>query len=195
MRADRAGAPDLDAGATPFRAAEPDPLWQRAIPVAKELSGYRASTARRDVLAGVTVAALAIPSAMAYAELAGLPTVAGLYALLLPTVLYAFLGSARQLIVGPEGSLSALVAAAVLALATAGSPKAVELAGALALLVAACFLKLTGIDFTARDTVPQLVELGRDIGEFPRHGSRGSARRGVSAEFIPCGRCRGIRGR
>jgi SulP family sulfate permease len=138
--ADREGPPDPHASATPFRAAKPDPILQRAIPVAKELPRYRAPTARRDLLAGVTVAALAIPSAMAYAELAGLPAVAGLYALLLPTVAYAFLGSSRQLIVGPEGSLAALVAASVLALATAGSPEAVELAGTLALLVAACFL-------------------------------------------------------
>jgi sulfate permease, SulP family len=137
---DPEGAPEPYASSTPFRPAKPDPLLQRAIPVAKELPGYRTPTARRDLLAGVTVAALAIPSAMAYAELAGLPAVAGLYALLLPTVAYAFLGSSRQLIVGPEGSLSALVAAAVLALATAGSPEALELAGAMALLVAACFL-------------------------------------------------------
>ena len=137
---DREGAPEPYASSAPFRPAKPDPLLQRAIPVAKELPGYRAPAARRDLLAGVTVAALAIPSAMAYAELAGLPAVAGLYALLLPTVAYAFLGSSRQLIVGPEGSLSALVAAAVLALATAGSPEALELAGAMALLVAACFL-------------------------------------------------------
>jgi sulfate permease, SulP family len=137
---EREGAPEPHAGPAPFRAAEADPLWQRAIPVTKELPGYRTPTARRDLLAGVTVAALAIPSAMAYAELAGLPAVAGLYALLLPTVAYAFLGSSRQLIVGPEGSLSALVGAAVLALATAGSPEALELAGAMALLVAACFL-------------------------------------------------------
>jgi sulfate permease, SulP family len=136
---DREGAPD-HATAAAFRPAERDPLLQRAIPVAKELPGYRAPTARRDVLAGVTVAALAIPSAMAYAELAGLPAEAGLYALLLPTVAYAFLGSSRQLIIGPEGSLTALVAAAVLALTTAGSPEALELAGAMALLVAACFL-------------------------------------------------------
>jgi sulfate permease, SulP family len=199
---DREGPPDPHATVAPFRAAEPDPLLQRAIPVAKELLGYRTPTARRDLLAGVTVAALAIPSAMAYAELAGLPVVAGLYALLLPTMAYAFLGSSRQLIVGPEGSLSALVAAAVLALATAGSPEALELAGAMALLVAACFLitrflrlgwladylsrpvlvgyihgvavvlsvgqlgKLTGIDIDAGDPVPQLVELGRDIGEL-----------------------------
>jgi MFS superfamily sulfate permease-like transporter len=63
---DGEGAPDGYTGATPFRPAEPDPLWQRAMPVAKELPRYRAPTARRDVLAGVTVAALAIPSAMAY---------------------------------------------------------------------------------------------------------------------------------
>jgi sulfate permease, SulP family len=199
---DREGAPEPYADKAPFRAAKPDPLLQRAIPVAKELPGYRAPTARRDLLAGVTVAALAIPSAMAYAELAGLPAVAGLYALLLPTLAYAFLGSSRQLIVGPEGSLSALVAAAVLALATAGSPEALELAGAMALLVAACFLiarvlrlgwladylsrpvlvgyihgvavvliigqlgKLTGVDVDAGDPIPQLVELGRDIGDL-----------------------------
>ena len=81
-----------------------------------------------------------MPSAMAYAELAGLSAVAGLYALLLPTVAYALLGSSRQLVVGPEGSISALVGAAVLASAAAGSEEAAELAAMLALLVAACFL-------------------------------------------------------
>ena len=70
---EREGAPESYGSGTPFRPAKTDPLLQRAIPVAKELPGYRAPTARRDLLAGVTVAALAIPSAMAYAELAGLP--------------------------------------------------------------------------------------------------------------------------
>ena len=92
------------------------------------------------MLAGVTVAALALPSAMAYGELAGVSPVNGLYALLLPTVVYVLLGSSRQLVIGPEGSISALVAAAILPLAVAGSAEAVELAGALALLVGACFL-------------------------------------------------------
>jgi hypothetical protein len=64
-REDREGAPAPYASGTPFRPAATDPLLQRAIPVAKELPGYRTPTARRDVLAGVTVAALAIPSAMA----------------------------------------------------------------------------------------------------------------------------------
>ena len=124
---------------SPFKAARKEPLLRRVLPVTGELRGYRTPRARRDLVAGVTVAALAVPSAMAYAEVAGLSPVNGLYALLLPTVAYALLGSSRQLIVGPEGSISTLVAVAILPLATAGSPEAVELAGMLALLVAACF--------------------------------------------------------
>ena len=86
------------------------------------------------------MAALAVPSAMAYAELAGLSPVNGLYALLLPTVAYALLGSSRRLVVGPEGSISALVAVSVLSFAAAGSADAAELAAMLALLVGACYL-------------------------------------------------------
>jgi sulfate permease, SulP family len=77
---------------------------------------------------------------MAYGELAGLSPLAGLYTLLLPTVAYVLLGSSKRLIIGPEGSISALVAAAVLPLAAAGSADAAEVAGFLALLVGACFL-------------------------------------------------------
>ena len=124
---------------SPFRAARQDPLLARTIPVSAQLSGYRAPSAGRDVLAGVTVAALAIPSAMAYAEVAGLSPVNGLYALLLPVVAYALLGSSRQLVIGPEGSISTLVAAAILPLAVAASADAAELAAMLALLVAVCF--------------------------------------------------------
>jgi SulP family sulfate permease len=128
------------ADASPFQPKQKAPLLERAVPVAQELPAYGGGHAQRDVLAGVTVAALALPSAMAYAELAGLSPVNGLYALLLPTVVYVLLGSSRQLVIGPEGSISALVAAAILPLAAAGSAEAVELAAALALLVAACFL-------------------------------------------------------
>jgi len=110
------------------------------VPIVQQLRGYRVGSARLDLLAGVTVAALAVPSAMAYAELAGLSPVNGLYALLLPTVAYALLGSSRQLVVGPEGSLSALVAVSVLSFAAAGSADAAELAAMLALLVGACYV-------------------------------------------------------
>jgi SulP family sulfate permease len=127
-------------GGSPFEPAEQPPLLERTVPVSRELPRYRVGHARGDLLAGVTVAALALPAAMAYGELAGLSPVNGLYALLLPTVLYVVLGSSRQLVIGPEGSISALVAAAILPLAAAGSGEAIELAGALALLVAGCFL-------------------------------------------------------
>jgi SulP family sulfate permease len=131
---------------SPFRPAEPEPFLNRAIPVSGELGRYRAPTAQRDVLAGVTVAALAVPSAMAYGELAGVSPLAGLYALLLPTVAYLLLGSSRQLIIGPEGSISALVAASILPLAAAGSEEAAELAAALALFVGVLFV----VGFVAR---------------------------------------------
>lgn len=127
-------------GRSPFRPAPQDPLLERALPVSAQISGYRPRAARRDLLAGLTVAALALPSGMAYAEVAGVSPVNGLYALLLPAILYTFLGSSRQLIVGPEGSISALVGAAMLPLAAAGSNEASELAATLALLVGACFL-------------------------------------------------------
>ena len=112
----------------------------RAVPVLGDVPRYRGSSAGRDLVAGLTVAALALPSAMAYGQLAGLSPVNGLYALLLPTVVYVLLGSSRRLVIGPEGATSTLVAAAVLPLAVAGTDNAVELASMLALLVAACFL-------------------------------------------------------
>ena len=138
--AETEGPPPVAYRRSPFRARPQDPLLERALPVSAQIPGYRPPTARRDVLAGLTVAALALPSAMAYAEVAGVPPVNGLYALLLPAVLYTFLGSSRQLIVGPEGSISALVGAALVPLAVAGSGEASELAAMLALLVGACFL-------------------------------------------------------
>jgi SulP family sulfate permease len=137
---DEAREPEGYDGAPPFRPAHRPPLLHRTVPVAKEVPHYRLATVRRDLVAALTVAALAVPAAMAYAELAGLTPVAGLYALLLPTVAYALLGSSRQVIIGPEGSISALVAVSVLASAAAGSPEAGELAALLALLVGACFV-------------------------------------------------------
>jgi high affinity sulfate transporter 1 len=110
------------------------------MPVSKRLARYRANSGRRDLVAGLTVAAVALPSGMAYAEVAGLSPVHGLYALLLPSVAYALFGSSRQVIVGPEGSLAALVAAAVLPLAAVGSPDASALAATLGLMVGALFI-------------------------------------------------------
>ena len=124
-----APAPDPAAtgygGSSPFRLAREEPLVTRLLPITAEVPHYRVPSARRDLIAGVTVAALAIPSAMAYAEVAGLSPINGLYALLLPVVAYVIFGSSRQLVVGPDGSISTLVGAAIIPLAVVGSAGAV----------------------------------------------------------------------
>ena len=77
--------------ASPFQHPARRPLLQRLVPVTEQVRGYRGGTLRRDLLAGVTVAALALPASLAYAEIAGLSPVIGLYALLLPAIAYALL--------------------------------------------------------------------------------------------------------
>ncbi|WP_328324509.1 sulfate permease [Kribbella sp. NBC_00382] len=95
---------------------------------------------RADVIAGVTVAAYLVPQAMAYAQLAGLPPVAGLWAVLAPLAVYAVLGTSRLLSVGPE-STTALITAASLGSLAAGDPaRYAILAATLALLVGAICL-------------------------------------------------------
>ncbi len=101
--------------------------------------GYERTWLRGDVLAGVTVTAYLVPQVMAYGELAGVPAVAGLWSAIGGLTLYAFLGSSRQLSVGPE-STTALMTAAALA-TVAGSGSEAGYAAALAILVAAfCLL-------------------------------------------------------
>lgn len=124
---------------SPFRAAARRPALTRISPVAGAIPDYRPRTGLHDLTAAMTVAAVAVPAAMGYAEVAGLSPVHGLYALLIPTVAYALLGSSRQLAVGPDGSISALVGAVVVANAAAGSADAAQIAALLALLVAGCF--------------------------------------------------------
>lgn len=90
---------------------------------------------RRDVIAGITVALVLIPQSMAYAQLAGLPVVFGLYAAFIPVIVAALWGSSAQLHTGPTAMLSLLTAAALVPLATAGTPQYVALAVMLALMV------------------------------------------------------------
>ncbi len=104
------------------------------------LRSYERSWLRGDVLAGVTVAAYLIPQVMAYAEVAGLPPVVGLWAIMGPLFVYALIGSSRQLSVGPE-STTALMTALVVAPLAGGDPaRYAALAAALALIVGALCL-------------------------------------------------------
>ena len=94
---------------------------------------------RRDVVAGLVLAALLVPQGMAYAVLAGVPPVTGLYATLIPLVVYFLLGPSRILVLGPDSAVSPLVAAAIIPLAAAGDAR-IALAGLLAILVGALML-------------------------------------------------------
>ena len=91
-----------------------------------------------DLLAGVTLAALAIPEVLGYAKIAGMPVVTGLYTLLLPMALFAVLGSSRHLVVGADSATAAILAATLIGLAVPGSARYVQLAGMAALLTGAC---------------------------------------------------------
>lgn len=115
--------------------------WRDYLPGLAQLREYPRSRLRGDILAGITVAAYLVPQVMAYATLAGLQPVSGLWAALAPLAIYAVMGSSRQLSVGPE-STTALMTAVVLAPLAFGDPVAYgTLAAVLALLVGGvCFL-------------------------------------------------------
>ncbi|HMR95053.1 MAG TPA: SulP family inorganic anion transporter [Microthrixaceae bacterium] len=130
---------DAYQGRSAFASASRPPITTRYVPFVRSVSGYSVDRLRTDALAGVTVAALALPSAMAYAELAGAPVSAGLYSLLLAVVAYAVFGSAVRVVVGPEGAVALLVATAVAPLAAAGSVEYAALVAALAVMVGVAF--------------------------------------------------------
>ena len=111
----------------------PDPA--RLFPGLVMLRRYERSWLRYDVLAGITVAAYLIPQVMAYAEVAGLPAVAGLWAIVGALLVYAVLGSSPQLSVGPESTTALMSAVAVGAIAVGDPARHAALAAALALLV------------------------------------------------------------
>ena len=107
------------------------------VPGLRDLRHYDRAALRPDLVAAVSVAAVAIPASLGMAELAGLPVVVGLYATMLPLVGYALFGSSRQLVVGPEGALAALTAVTIAPLAGGDPAQYAALAAALALVMGA----------------------------------------------------------
>jgi SulP family sulfate permease len=101
------------------------------------LPDYKSEYLKDDFIAGVTVAVLLIPQGMAYALIAGLPPIYGLYAALTPQIIYAFLGTSRQLAVGPVAMDSLLVAAGLGALSIVDSNQYIQMAILLALTIGA----------------------------------------------------------
>jgi len=121
--------------------------WRDVLPGVPEVKAQARTVWRKDVLVGVSVAAVAIPASLGMADLAGLAPTAGLYATMFPLVAYALIGSSRKLVVGPDGALSSLTASSVAPLAAGAADRYAALAAGLALLtglvmLAAALLRL-----------------------------------------------------
>lgn len=118
---------------------QPQPSQPRRMPLFQALLPYKPAWLPKDVMAGLVLSALLVPQGMAYAELAGLPAVTGLYTSVLCLIGYAIFGASKILVLGPDSSLGPMIAATVLPLVMAdGDPvKAVTLASMLALLTGA----------------------------------------------------------
>ena len=116
----------------------PGPLrrWRALFPPAQWLPTYQAQWLPRDLIAGVTLAAYAVPVAMAYAALAGLPPQSGIYCYLLGGVFYALFSTSRQLAVGPTSAISLLVGVTVAGMANGDPVRWASIAALTALLVA-----------------------------------------------------------
>lgn len=125
------------------------------------LRGYQTSWVRGDIVAGITVAAIAIPESLGYASIAGLPVLTGLYCALLPPLAFALIASSRQLVVGADSATAALVAAGAAAVATAGTAAYAGAVGVLGLIVAAFLLVMAAarLGFLA-DLISQPVLTG-----------------------------------
>jgi high affinity sulfate transporter 1 len=136
---------------------------ERVLPGARTLRTYQSRWLRGDLVAGVVLGAILVPQGMAYAELAGLPPVTGLYTTIVCLVAYALVGPSRILVLGPDSSVSPLIFAAIVPLVVAGDDpgKAVVLAGMLAVLVGLLeiALGLGKLGFVA-DLLSQEVQVG-----------------------------------
>ena len=106
------------------------PMFQGILPIdGSRLPG--------DIIAGLTLAALAIPETMGYTKIAGVPVILGLYTILIPITLFAIFGSSRHLVVGADSATAAILAAGLTGLAVRGSDEWVALCAVLAFMAAA----------------------------------------------------------
>ena len=108
---------------------------KKLIPILEWLPNYNASLFKGDLFAGITVGIVLIPQGIAYALIAGLPPIYGLYCALVPQVMYAIFGSSRQVAIGPVAMDSLIVATGVSTLALVGSENYISIAILLALMV------------------------------------------------------------
>ncbi len=140
--------------ANPVHARRSFPILQGVLPIDPKQIPL-------DIVAGITLAALAIPEAMGYTKIAGMPVVTGLYTLLIPMALFALFGSSRHLAVGADSATAAIMAAGLVGMASVASPQYVAYAGVLALMAAALLIlvRLVRLGFVA-DFLSRTVLIG-----------------------------------
>lgn len=132
--------------------------WRALFPLGQWLSKYKARWLKSDAVAGITLAAYAVPVSMAYASLAGLPPHYGIYCYLLGGLSYADFGTSRQLAIGPTSAIALLVTATVAGMAGGDSSRWAEIASLAALVVAALsllawLLRLSGLVSFISETI------------------------------------------
>lgn len=129
------------AATNPFVRTAPPQGLRRWIPALDGVRNYRRAWLPKDLVAGLVLTAILVPVGMGYAEAAGLPAIYGLYATIFPLLAYAIFGPSRILVLGPDSSLAAIIAATIVPLAAGDPDYLVALAGMLALLTGAlCIL-------------------------------------------------------
>src|SRR6187551_2056958 len=121
--------------ASPTASATTGGFIERWMPGVHAARTYDRKWLPRDLIAGVVLVTLLVPQGMAYAELAGLPAITGLYTTVVCLVAYALVGPSPILVLGPDSSLGPMIAATILPLAAGDQTQAIALAGMLALLV------------------------------------------------------------
>ncbi len=117
------------------RSTTGSPGWRRWVPMLGVVHTYKKSWLVKDLVAGTVLVALLAPAGMAYAQASGLPPITGLYATVIPLLVYALVGPSRILVMGPDSSLAPLIAAAVIPLSDGDPGRAIVIAGVLSVFV------------------------------------------------------------
>ena len=131
------------------------------LPILQGVLPIKGAQVPAEIVAGITLAALAIPEVMGYTKISGTPVITGLYTILIPMALFAVFGSSRHLVVGADSATAAILAAGLVGLAATGSDEYVALAAVLAFLAAVFLIlaRIIGLGFLA-DFLSRTVLVG-----------------------------------
>ena len=121
------------------------------LPIMQGLLPIKGAQIPLEIVAGLTLAALAIPEVMGYTKIAGTPVITGLYTMLIPMLLFAFIGSSRHLVVSADSATAAILAAGLVGLANTGTDEYLALAGVLAVMAGVFLIlaRIIGLAFLA----------------------------------------------